>query len=374
MKIQIYPSSELANALICAAQSKDLSLNALILEVLENKFLEKENMPVSELTNIVFKEVTSYVEQNTDKEFDLFVASETFRNIPMTADGKPSPLRAQIGRSFANSVRSGRFELPIQKVKLENGKNKLSLNNALVYKLMIKNEPLNSPLPLYEPIYEKIRSWIGYFENQPKIKYNENPEAHDQYRQQNDLDCVLRNGNLNADTIFSLWLPLRYTLVSLNGYVKIEHTTGLKIEKTIPFLKSLISNNNLEKLLPKEKQTTVLLSNLFKLGQRIENTMLLPVRALQKRGGKPYFDYMPYFLYECFEGGDFFGYFGADKKFIQWVIDEDLDMFFNGNISKENIIDLANTGDLKKGIPTEINDLLVNYIKILEQRRNRFVE
>ena len=91
MKIQIYPSSELANALICAAQSKDLSLNALILEVLENKFLEKENMPVSELTNIVFKEVTSYVEQNTDKEFDLFVASETFRNIPMTADGKPSP-------------------------------------------------------------------------------------------------------------------------------------------------------------------------------------------------------------------------------------------------------------------------------------------
>ena len=135
LKIQLYPSAELAKILIDSAQKKEMSLNALILEVLENEFLDKEIRPLSELTKLVFDEVKLYVKQNPSEEFDLLTASETFRSIPMTDEGKPNPIRAQIGKSFANSIKNNRFGLPIQKVKLQNGKNKLSENNSLLYKL-----------------------------------------------------------------------------------------------------------------------------------------------------------------------------------------------------------------------------------------------
>ena len=59
-------------------------------------------------------------------------------------------------------------------------------------------------------------SWIEYEENKPKTKYDEDSENHDKFRSEHDLDCVLRNGNLHADTIFSLWLPLRFALVRLH--------------------------------------------------------------------------------------------------------------------------------------------------------------
>ena len=64
MKIQLYPSAELAKILIDSAQKKEMSLNALILEVLENEFLDKEIRPLSELTILVFDEVKLYVKQN----------------------------------------------------------------------------------------------------------------------------------------------------------------------------------------------------------------------------------------------------------------------------------------------------------------------
>ena len=64
MKIQLYPSAELAKILIDSAQKKEMSLNSLILEVLENEFLDKEIRPLSELTKLVFDEVKLYVKQN----------------------------------------------------------------------------------------------------------------------------------------------------------------------------------------------------------------------------------------------------------------------------------------------------------------------
>lgn len=134
MKIQLYPSDELAQVLSKLAMEKEVSLNALIIEVLENTFLNKDVRPLSEITEKVFEEVREFVENNPYLEFDLLTASETFRGIPMVKVGKPNPIRSQIGRNFANSVSTGRFGLPIQKVTLENGKNKLSANNSLLYK------------------------------------------------------------------------------------------------------------------------------------------------------------------------------------------------------------------------------------------------
>lgn len=52
----------------------------------------------------------------------------------------------------------------------------------------------------YSIIKMQIEYWINY------------TGTGDAYRKKNDLDCILTNGNLFADTLFSLWLPLRYTL------------------------------------------------------------------------------------------------------------------------------------------------------------------
>ena len=42
----------------------------------------------------------------------------------------------------------------------------------------------------YEPIIRKINSWIDYDENKPK---SNNSKEQDEYRQNNDLDCILTN-------------------------------------------------------------------------------------------------------------------------------------------------------------------------------------
>ena len=224
--------------------------------------------------------------------------------------------------------------------------------------------------PVYRPIIQKISSWIEYEENKPKTEYDEDADNHDKFRSEHDLDCVLRDGNLHADTIFSLWLPLRFALVRLSGYDKVKEITGLDLEQSVPFWRALISNGNLKKLLPIKNETTRLLSELFYYGQKIENTMILPERWLQSRGKKPYFDYMPYFLYECFMGGDFHKAFGSDEKVCEWIREENLECFFDGEIRKENIIDLAGTGDVKKGVPDDLNYMLRSYISILQKRAN----
>ena len=224
--------------------------------------------------------------------------------------------------------------------------------------------------PVYGPIYKKIISWIAYEENAPITEYNYEKEKHDKYRSENDLDCILRNSNLNADSIFSLWLPLRFVLVTINGYRRLKRITRVKLNKSNEFLERLLVDRNLEKLLPLENETTHLLSELFVYGQQVENRMLFPegCRLLQKRGKKPYYDYMPRFLYECFIGGDFCSAFKNDEELIDWIKKEDLISFFDGKISKDNIIDLAGTGNVKKVIPEDLNGMLKKYISILQKR------
>lgn len=224
--------------------------------------------------------------------------------------------------------------------------------------------------PVYRPIIQKIASWIEYEENKPKTEYNEDAENHDKFRSSHDLDCIIRDGNLYADTIFSLWRPLRFALVRVSSYDKIKEVTGMDLKQSVPFWKALIGNGNLKKLLPIKNETTRLLSELFYYGQKIENTLILPERWLQTRGGEPYHDYMPYFLYECFEGGNFYKAFGSDEKVCEWIRKEKLECFFDGTVCKENIIDLAGTGDVKKGVPDDLNYMLRSYISILQKRAN----
>lgn len=223
---------------------------------------------------------------------------------------------------------------------------------------------------IYKPIIDKLNAWAYYEENRPKTEYQSDSENHDRFRKENDLDCILRENNLNADTIFSLWLPLRFALVRVSGYDMVEKIVGTRLEQSIKFYRSLANEEKLKQLLPIENETTQLLSQLFELGQQVENTMILPERWMQKRGGRPYYDYMPYFLYECFDKGNFSEAFESDQVLIQWIEDEYLQHFFDKEICKENIIDLAGTGDIKNGIPRDLNQTIRSYINILQSRAN----
>lgn len=195
-----------------------------------------------------------------------------------------------------------------------------------------------------KPIDEMIQQWISY-------------ESMD--------------SNQNADVIFSLWRPLRFTLARINGYPKLNRIGNM--DEKISFLTEL-SKYDLELFLPVDKPVVIKLAKLFKLGMTQANVMVLPSREGKEslsnlRKQEPFYDYMPYFLHECFEGGTFAKYFKDDADFAEWVKEQCLEMFFEGNeIVKEKIKDLSGMDDYRKSIPLDMELMLDNYIEILEQR------
>jgi hypothetical protein len=234
---------------------------------------------------------------------------------------------------------------------------------------------------LFEPICTKLREWISYNENKPCSAYRENPAEHDDYRKTHDRDCVLTDGNLCADTIFSLWLPLRSTIRRINSPEVIEQVGN--IQDKISFSRSLLRDGNLEKLLPPELPITHTLSELFHYGLGRENVMLLPQRYLNSaRGKKPYWDYMPRFLYEIFPQGDFYSAFKEKGAVTAWIYSQHLEMLFYGeNVTRENIRDLAESGSVCCNLAPSSEDyqksldfqekMLRNYVEILKKRKEQ---
>lgn len=214
----------------------------------------------------------------------------------------------------------------------------------------------------YKPIIDKLHDWKNY------------NGSGDAYRKAHDLDCILTGGNLLADTIFSLWLPLRYTLTFFESprwsYWKAYEANFLSKNKISlknhhEFIEEL--ERNMESFLPAH-DLTCKLTKLFELGQKRCNVMLLPNRRWNAiRGGRPYFDYLPHFLYDLLDTEDLL----YKNKIVTWMKKEHLTVFFEkGIIDKEHILDLAGTGCVYRHSPTKIvlSSLLQNYINLLEER------
>lgn len=212
----------------------------------------------------------------------------------------------------------------------------------------------------YTPVIEKIKYWREY------------DGAGDEYRKNHDLDCILTNGNLLADNIFSLWLPLRYALnffessrwtywKSFERSILRPQKVGLKSYK--PFLAEL--ELNIGKFLP-EHEITDKLIQLFQLGQTRCNVMILPNRSWNsRRGYSPYYDYLPHFLYDILSEVN-------TKEVVEWIRRENLSALFkDGVIQKDHLLDLAGTGDVRCHKPKDIvlSVLLDNYIRVLEFRK-----
>lgn len=228
-----------------------------------------------------------------------------------------------------------------------------------------KSENTDTHIAFYHPIIKKIEYWRDY------------TGTGDLYRKEHDLDCILTNGNLNADTIISLWIPLRTTLNHFGCHFWEEwkefenkelRPKGQRLKNYTAFLNHLITN--IESYLPPTDDLTVRLAELFALGQQRCNVMLLPYRSWNNlRGCFPYFDYMPHFLFDLLATNDPLFRHAIES----WIKNEHLQMFFDNEIiQQEYIKDLAGTGAPWRHTPMNINlpQCIQNYIEILKQRKS----
>ena len=141
-RIQFYPTQELEQRLKSEASNLGVSVSTLVVDLLNEKFSlgNKNKYTESQLTKMVFDEIKSFVSdpKNNGKEFDLLTASNTFKTIEMTFDGKPSTIRAKIGKDFSKQIDLGQsFPKVKRSYKSSNGKLKKSENNATVYKIVV---------------------------------------------------------------------------------------------------------------------------------------------------------------------------------------------------------------------------------------------
>jgi len=228
------------------------------------------------------------------------------------------------------------------------------------------------------PIKEKLKEWKDYKKNSPKCPYPGNEIVHDIYRALNDSDCQLTNGNLMADTIFSLWIPLKMSLqcsetfpYNLQGNEFYPYKQDGYISKSgnlINFLTDI--EQNLEIYLPKNNWGK--LYEFAALSLTRANVMILPDRKMQSRG-KFFLDQIPKTLYECFKDGDFNEYFNNEDFLVtNWVKEEKLEFFFDGEIKKENIKPLIKRVKANKVCwlkeKEDIDEMLENFINILKLR------
>lgn len=231
---------------------------------------------------------------------------------------------------------------------------------------------------ILEPIQRKIDAWIYYEDNSPKTEYWTHREAHDKYRSENELDCILADGNLHADTIISLKFYLRQVIYKIWDGKKIwNNSEYIPSERKNPkkfwaFMKEL--QKNLGDYLPENSPLVQKLCILFRYGQTRANVMILPDRQMQRKGEEPYYDYMPHFLYECFQGGNFSEYFAGDNDLKEWIRREHLEMFFKdrANLSPDSIIDLNANGNIKSNLTTHIDIAIDNCIEIIKERQKYY--
>lgn len=132
MRLQFYPSSQLEECLSAEAARRSISQSALVVSILEEYYkLSPDLPPFTQLVDIICSEVEAFIStvEDVNYEFPLSEASPTYRSIPMTANGKPNPLRMRIGKAFNKQTVSGRFKGSIEQVFLANGKPKRTNEN-----------------------------------------------------------------------------------------------------------------------------------------------------------------------------------------------------------------------------------------------------
>ena len=139
-RIQFYPPEILKRVMLQDAKINGISISQLTVDILMEHYglaVATENKKaLSEIIDEVIDEVKTFVKDHpVGTTFDLLTASETFKNIHMVADGKPSTNRATVGKIFASKLGKDSFK-NIVIVRTETGAMKRSPNRATLYRIL----------------------------------------------------------------------------------------------------------------------------------------------------------------------------------------------------------------------------------------------
>ena len=138
-RIQFYPPEILKRVMLQDAKINGISISQLTVDILMEHYglaVATENKKaLSEIIDEVIDEVKTFVKDHPATTFDLLTASETFKNIHMVADGKPSTNRATVGKIFASKLGKDSFK-NIVIVRTETGAIKRSPNRATLYRIL----------------------------------------------------------------------------------------------------------------------------------------------------------------------------------------------------------------------------------------------
>lgn len=137
-RIQFYPDKDLLNALNKDATELGVAVSMLVTDILKRHYglVPETSLSETELNSKVFKEIKTYIDSKSPgEEFDLVRASKTFSEIEMTYSGRPSTLRAKIGKNFAKAAGQHHEFLNVEVIRLNDGKIKRNQNNAAVYQI-----------------------------------------------------------------------------------------------------------------------------------------------------------------------------------------------------------------------------------------------
>lgn len=157
-------------------------------------------------------------------------------------------------------------------------------------------------------------------------------------RVKNDLDCLYCKGEKLADTIYSMWMPIKMVVKCLHGEIvnkKYKDNDPLKdINKLI---------QNYSKYFPENNILICKLNELAVLAETRANVMILPKKGMQSRGR---YDQMNLFLWSIFKDGNKSKFFdGNDDLVRKWIVEQKLQPLFvcEKELKRENIKPLIET-------------------------------
>lgn len=163
----------------------------------------------------------------------------------------------------------------------------------------------------------------------------------DEWRKDNDLDCLYFGGDLRADTLMSAWTPVKWVADRINKEKGIRFYKNSKYGDD-PNRDIKILAEDGEKYLPPDHKLVKLLNAFLELAELKCNYILLPDRKMNCDRYKDYingkavwlYDEVPATLSHIFDKNSLGRYFiGADgevdnERVTEWVLREHLEMGF----------------------------------------------
>lgn len=173
----------------------------------------------------------------------------------------------------------------------------------------------------------------------------------DEWRRENDLDCLYFDGDLRADTLMSAWTPIKWVAEIVNREYGFKFCKrAADHEDPDHYLKLLAEDT--DAYLPPGHKMVRMLNRFLKLAEKRCNYILLPDRAMNTsryrsviRGKDVWmYDEVPVTLAHLYDkdslGRFFLGTNGeVDTKLVRdWVLREHLEPgFFNGRINRSDV-------------------------------------